>query len=88
MLNSTIGELETMHSRYECVGTKCQQDVENINSIRFNLVKRNDLVSDHIALCHSMKERAEKIKVLTEEIHDLNTFSKTLFSGINFILTE
>jgi hypothetical protein len=88
VLTCTINDLENMHDAYEKQGAKCQKDVDNVKSIRFNLNKRHDLVNDHIANCNSMRERAEKVRVLAEELKSLNDFSQTLFTGLSSVFTE
>lgn len=88
VLSCTINDLENMHDTYEKQGAKCQKDIENVQSIRFNLNKRHDLVNDHISNCHSMRERAEKVRALTEELKALNDFSQTLFTGLSSVFTE
>ncbi len=88
VLASTIDYLETVHDKYEKKGISTTKDKANLKAIRFNLNKRHDLVNDHIANCHSMRERAEKIRVLSEEIKALNDFSETLFTGLSSVFTE
>ena len=88
LLSSTINELETMHEQYEQKGINSEREAENVKIIRFNLNKRQDLTLDHIALCHSMKERASKIKALRDELASLNEFSQTLFTGLSSVFTE
>ena len=88
VLSCTIDELEKMYSDYEKIGSKCEKDLENMKIIQFNLNVRQNLNSDYIALCHSMRERSSKIKVLVEELKSLNEFSKTLFTGIKGVLIE
>lgn len=88
VLSCTINDLENMHESYETRGTKCAKDLENVRLIRFNLAKRNDLTLDHIALCHSMKERSLKIAALRDELKALNDFSQTLFTGLSTVFTE
>jgi len=88
VLASTINDLEDMHDVYEKTGAKNQKDIDNVRSIRFNLNKRHDLVNDHIANCHSMRERSEKVRVLAEELKALNDFSETLFTGLSNVFTE
>tara|TARA_R110001599_G_scaffold287335_1_gene489860 strand:+ start:129 stop:1337 length:1209 start_codon:yes stop_codon:yes gene_type:complete len=88
VLGCTINELENMHSQYEKTGVQCSQDTENIKAIRFNLNKRQDLVNDYLAMCHSMRERAEKIAVLAEELKAFNQYSQTLFTGLSSVFTE
>ena len=87
-LESTIKYLEDMHDKYVQVGAKNEQDLANLKAIRFNLNKRADLQSDFISLCHSMRERAQRIAVLQEELRELNNFSETLFTGLPYIFTE
>ena len=78
-----------MHAAYEKRGVvRCDKDAANLRAIKFNLAKRGDLTSDFIALCHSMRERAQKIAVLKEEIKALNDFSQTLFTGLSSVFTE
>ncbi len=88
VLESTIGSLEEMHDKYVKCGAKTERDLANLKAIRFNLNKRADLQSDFISLCHSMRERAQKIAVLNEEIRDLNNFAESLFTGVKFVFTE
>lgn len=89
ILTKTIKELEDMHSAYEKRGVpRNEKEVENLRAIKFNLNKRADLTSDYIALCHSMRERAQKMAILNEEIKALNDFSESLFNGIDKIFTE
>jgi hypothetical protein len=89
VLSCTINELEEMHAAYEKRGVvRCDKDAANLRAIKFNLAKRADLTSDFIALCHSMRERAQKIAVLKEEIKALNDFSQTLFTGLSSVFTE
>jgi len=88
-LSETISELENMHDSYERRGLpKNEKDASNLKAIKFNLQKRADLTSDYISLCHSMRERAQKIAVLNEEIKSLNDFSESLFNGLNSVFTE
>ena len=87
-LENTIKYLEDMHDKYMQVGAKNEQDLANLKAIRFNLNKRADLQSDFISLCHSMRERAQRIAVLKQELKELNEFSETLFTGLPYIFTE
>ena len=77
-----------MHSKYEKHGTRCEKDVKNLRAIRFNLNKRQDLFQDYIAMSHSMRERSEKIAVLSEELKNLNEYAETLFTGLSSVFTE
>ena len=77
-----------MHDKYVQVGAKNEQDLANLKAIRFNLNKRADLQSDFISLCHSMRERAQRIAVLEGELRELNDFAETLFTGLPYIFTE
>ena len=88
VLTCTITELENLHNKYEKHGTKCQKDIDNLRSVRFNLAKRNELTVDFISLCHSMRERSQRIAVLSEELRSLNDYAETLFNGISHVLTE
>jgi hypothetical protein len=89
VLSCTINELENMHAAYEKQGAlRCEKDAANLRAIKFNLNKRSDLTSDYIALCHSMRERAQKIAILKEEIKALNDFSQTLFTGLSSVFAE
>ena len=87
-LSSSISQLEKMHDDYEKRGTRCNKDVENLRCIRFNLNKRHELFQDYTAMCHSMRERSEKIAVLSEELRSLNEFAETLFTGLSSVFTE
>ena len=87
-LSCSINDLENMHSSYEKRGVKCQKDTENIRAIRFNLNKRADLLNDYMAMCHSMRDRSEKISVLSEELRQLNEFAQTLFTGLSSVFVE
>ena len=87
-LSSTISQLEEMHKAYMVHGAKTAEDGEKLKSIKFNLQKRGDLAADYIALCHSMRERGQKIAVLNEEIKSLNDFAETLFDGLNNVFVE
>jgi hypothetical protein len=87
-LENTIKYLEDMHDKYIQVGAKTETDLANLKAIRFNLNKRADLQSDFISLCHSMRERAQRIAVLEDEIRSLNDFSDNLFTGLAYIFTE
>jgi len=87
-LSETINYLENTHSKYEKYGAKTEKDVENVRAIRFNLNKRHELFQDYAAMCHSMKERSEKIAVLSEELEELNEFAETLFTGLSSVFTE
>lgn len=88
VLSCTIGELENMYTVYEKKGAKCETDMKNMQAIQFNLSKRNELSADYIAMCHSMRERSEKIQILAEELKSLNEFSETLFTGLSSVFTE
>ena len=88
VLESTISDLENMHDKYVKCGAKTEKDLANLKAIRFNLNKRADLQSDFISLCHSMRERAQKIAVLNDEVRDLNNFAETLFTGLATVFTE
>ena len=87
-LENTIKYLEDMHDKYIETGAKTETDLANLKAIRFNLNKRADLQSDFISLCHSMRERAQRISILEEEIRQLNDFSEALFTGLPYIFTE
>jgi len=88
VLSCTISELENMYNVYEKQEVKCEKDLKNMQAIQFNLCKRNELSVDYIAMCHSMRERSQKIKMLAEELKSLNEFSETLFTGLSSVFTE
>jgi len=88
ILSSSIAELEKMHDHFNTHGTRSPREAENLKSIRFNLAKRNDLTLDYIALCHSMKERSNKIAALRDELRAFNDFSQSLFTGVDSVLIE
>ena len=83
-----VNNLDESIEYLEKKGVHNTRDGENLKLIRFNLVKRNDLVQDHIALCSSMKERSAKIKALRDELAALNDFSSSLFTGLSSVFTE
>jgi hypothetical protein len=87
VLECTIGDLEKMSDAYDNK-VKTEKDYEKIRMIQFNLQKRNDLMLDHAALCHSMRERAVKLAAIKEEIKSLNEYSKTLFTGLKGVFSE
>lgn len=87
-LACTIETLEQYHEGYSAKPTLCNEDLDKLRRLRFNLQKRHDLLSDHIGLCKAVKERSDKIAALTREITELNQYASTLFAGINGELIE
>lgn len=87
-LSHTIDELETMHQKFEKRGVRNPEEEQKKKSIQFNLNKRHDLFTDHIALCHSMRERSAKIAALVEEIKSLNNFAEALFDNLGKVFVE
>jgi len=87
-LTQTIGQLEEYHRIFENRGIRNPDEAEKMASIRFNLGKRNELLIDYISLCHSMRDRSDKVALLSSEIRDINEYMKALFEGINSVLVE
>lgn len=87
-LHNTISELEKYYNEYMARGINNSLHAEKLKTIKFNLAKRNELLVDYISMCHSMRERSDKVAVLAQEVSDINTHMKNLFSGLNTILIE
>jgi len=87
-LSNTICQLENIHDMYENYPPKTEVESQKLRRVRFNLRKRHDLTNDHITLCNSIAARGDKLKNLKEELREINDYAKSLFNGIENVLSE
>ena len=88
VLSCTMNQLLQYHRDYESMPSKCDLDRSNMRTIQFNLQKRHDLLTDHISLCKSVKERSERVAAITQELADINEYTVQLFQNLAGILSE
>jgi len=87
-LTSTIEQLETAHEALKRKPPVTDKARANLRSVRYNLRRRHDLVTDHLKLAEAVNSRLDRIKELLGEVKTLNDYSDRLFEGVEYEYQE
>lgn len=85
-LSSTISQLENFHEQYENDPPTNNAEKTKLQSIRYNLRRRHELVVELLKLCGTFTQHTQQLNKITHKLNELKSHTQEIFDGIDGIL--